>query len=117
MKIALTLLMATYSIGLLAQSCSLYEVQGKVRISNDQFIFVYAEETASEVKLSVPQTIQAQVAPYIDHTIKALITVDTREFTQSSNLKKISNISRAVPDPLNAGNPSFKKNDSKKKHF
>lgn len=29
MKLALTLLIAAYSINLLAQSCSLYEVQGK----------------------------------------------------------------------------------------
>jgi hypothetical protein len=109
MKLALTLLIAAYSIGLLARSCSLYEVQGKVRINHDQFFLVLAEETASEIKLAVPLTIQGKLAPYIDHTIKVEVTVDTEDLTKSSKLKKITKITRAASDPLNAGNPSLKK--------
>lgn len=106
MKIALTLLMTLYSYSLWANSCSLHEVQGKVKVIKDRIVLILAPDTASEVKLTVPPKIQSQYAPYLNHFVKTEIIIDSKDLTTTSKLKDIKKTEHTLYDPLNAGAPS-----------
>jgi hypothetical protein len=109
MKFSLSIITLLLSTSLWAEVCSLHEVKGKVQINKDHFVLVLAEETLSEIKLKVPFQIQGKLAPYIDNTIQANIIVNGNELSKLSSLKSVSEVQRAVPDPLNAGGPTTRK--------
>lgn len=106
MKIAFTLLMTFYSYSLWASSCSLYEVQGNIKVIKDRIVLILAPGTASETKLTVPTKIQSQYAPYLNHFVKTKIVIDSQELTTTSKLLNIKTTEHAIYDPLNAGAPS-----------
>lgn len=106
MKIAFTLLMTLYSYSLLAGSCSLHEVHGRVKVIEDRIVLILATGTASEIKLTVPPKIQSQYAPYLNQFVKTDIIIDSKDLMTTSKLKDIKKTEHAIYDPLNAGAPS-----------
>jgi hypothetical protein len=109
MKLSFAALIFIISSSLWAEACSLHEVKAKVRLAKDHFELVLAEETFSEIKLKVPFQIQSKLAPYIDNTVLLEIIVTGKDLTKISQLKSIAEVTRAVPDPLNAGGPTTRK--------
>ncbi len=106
MKKAFTLLFIIYSSSLWASTCSLYEVQGRVKVIKDRMVLILAPGTASEIKLTVSPEIQSEFAPYLNHFVKTEIIIDSKDLSTSSKLKAIKKTEHAVYDPLNAGAPS-----------
>jgi hypothetical protein len=103
MKIALILLLSLYSYSLWADTCSLHEVQGRVKVIKDRIVLILAPGTASETKLTVPPKIQSKYAPYLNHFVKTKIIIDSKDITTTSKLKDIKKTEHAIYDPLNAG--------------
>lgn len=114
MKIALILLLSLYTYSLWADTCSLYKVQGRVKVIKDRIVLILAPGSSSEIKLMVPPKIQSQYAPYLNHFVKTEIIIDSKDLTTTSKLRDIKKTEHSIYDPLNAGSSTrVKKGETK----
>lgn len=96
-----------------AVPCHLYEVKGEVKAQKDYFELRVAPGTRSEVRLKIPQLLQSKFFPYVDHFVKVELTIEGEELMRDSVIKKISSVQKDIPDPLNAGEGTYKVNKGK----
>lgn len=78
-----------------AETCSLLELRGSVRIEKTDMVLVVAEKTQSEKKLPVYLKTQPRLSPYIGHYVQLKAIVDKDKILSIEEVKDDS------PDPLN----------------
>ena len=78
-----------------AETCSLLDLRGSVRIVKTDMIVVVAEKTQSEKKLPVYLKAQPRLSPYIDHYVYLKAIVD------KDKILSVEEVKDDAPDPLN----------------
>ena len=91
-----------------AVPCHVFEVRGIVLAQKDYFELRVAPETRSEVRFKLPINFQSKFYPYLDQFVKVKLVIQGEEFLQDSIITKVHSVERDIPDPLNAGDKTYK---------
>jgi len=78
-----------------AETCSLLDLRGSVKIAGTDMILVVAEKTQSERKLPVYLKTQPRLSPYINHYVQLKAIVD------KDKIVSVEEVKDDVPETLN----------------
>jgi hypothetical protein len=81
--------------------CAIYEMQGMVRVKNNDLYLVIAEKTMSEKSMPVELKEEYKLSPFINRAVSANFSINASEPQTGAKIFKIENPKDVVIDVLN----------------